>query len=43
MEAAFAGLPGVVVIAGTGSIAFGRNAQGDGSAATPYVANARTQ
>jgi len=29
MEAAFAGLPGVVVIAGTGSVAFGRNEQGE--------------
>jgi N-acetylglucosamine kinase-like BadF-type ATPase len=29
MEAAFAGLPGVVVISGTGSVAFGRNERGD--------------
>ncbi len=29
MEAAFAGLPGVVVISGTGSVAFGRNHLGD--------------
>src|SRR5947209_2457511 len=29
LEAAFAGEPGVVVIAGTGSIAFGRNQRGD--------------
>ena len=29
MEAAFAGLPGVVVISGTGSVAFGRNQQGE--------------
>jgi N-acetylglucosamine kinase-like BadF-type ATPase len=29
LEAAFAGLPGVVVIAGTGSIAFGRNQRGE--------------
>lgn len=29
MEAAFPGLPGVVVISGTGSVAFGRNAQGE--------------
>jgi len=29
IEAAFAGLPGVVVISGTGSIAFGRNQRGD--------------
>ena len=29
LEAAFPGAPGVVVIAGTGSIAFGRNSQGE--------------
>jgi len=29
LEAAFGDLPGVIVIAGTGSIAFGRNARGD--------------
>ena len=29
IEAAFAGLPGVVVISGTGSIAFGRNPRGE--------------
>jgi glucosamine kinase len=29
IEAAFAGLPGVVVISGTGSIAFGRNQRGE--------------
>jgi glucosamine kinase len=29
MEAAFAGLPGVVVISGTGSVAFGRNERGE--------------
>ncbi len=29
MEAAFAGLPGVVVISGTGSVAFGRNQHGE--------------
>lgn len=29
LEAAFAGLPGVVVISGTGSVAFGRNQQGE--------------
>ena len=29
MEAGFAGLPGVVVISGTGSVAFGRNQNGD--------------
>ncbi|MBZ5568844.1 MAG: hypothetical protein LAN64_13465 [Acidobacteriia bacterium] len=29
MEAAFAGLPGVVAISGTGSVAFGRNRQGE--------------
>jgi N-acetylglucosamine kinase-like BadF-type ATPase len=29
MEAAFAGLPGVVVISGTGSVAFGRNEAGE--------------
>jgi glucosamine kinase len=29
MEAAFAGLPGVVVISGTGSVAFGRNELGE--------------
>ena len=29
MEAAFAGLPGVVAISGTGSVAFGRNQQGE--------------
>ncbi len=29
MEAAFAGLPGVVVISGTGSVAFGRNRHGE--------------
>ena len=29
MEAAFAGLPGIVVIAGTGSVAFGRNEKGE--------------
>jgi N-acetylglucosamine kinase-like BadF-type ATPase len=33
MEAAFAGLPGVVVISGTGSVAFGRNADGDSARA----------
>lgn len=29
LEAAFGGEPGIIVIAGTGSIAFGRNARGD--------------
>jgi N-acetylglucosamine kinase-like BadF-type ATPase len=29
LEAAFAGLPGVVVISGTGSVAFGRNEEGE--------------
>jgi N-acetylglucosamine kinase-like BadF-type ATPase len=33
MEAAFAGLPGVVVISGTGSVAFGRNDAGDSARA----------
>ncbi len=36
MEAAFAGLPGIVVIAGTGSIAFGRNANGEAARAGGY-------
>src|SRR5690349_2628462 len=29
IEAAFSGLPGVVVVSGTGSIAFGRNSRGE--------------
>ncbi len=33
MEAAFAGLPGVVVISGTGSVAFGRNQHGEAARA----------
>jgi N-acetylglucosamine kinase-like BadF-type ATPase len=33
MEAAFAGLPGVVVISGTGSVAFGRNHLGEAARA----------
>ena len=33
MESAFAGLPGVVVISGTGSVAFGRNHLGDAARA----------
>jgi N-acetylglucosamine kinase-like BadF-type ATPase len=33
MEAAFAGLPGVVVISGTGSVAFGRNEFGEAARA----------
>lgn len=36
MEAAFGGLPGVVVMAGTGSIAFGRNAHGETARAGGY-------
>ena len=36
MEAAFAGLPGVVVMAGTGSIAFGRNPRGETARAGGY-------
>lgn len=36
MEAAFGGLPGVVVMAGTGSIAFGRNARGETARAGGY-------
>jgi glucosamine kinase len=36
MESAFAGGPGVVVIAGTGSIAFGRNAKGETARAGGY-------
>jgi len=36
MEAAFAGLPGVVVISGTGSIAFGRNPRGETARAGGY-------
>lgn len=36
MEAAFAGLPGVVVVAGTGSIAFGRNSRGETARAGGY-------
>ncbi len=36
LEAAFAGGPGVVVIAGTGSIAFGRNARGQTARAGGY-------
>lgn len=36
IEAAFAGLPGVIVISGTGSIAFGRNGRGETSRAGGY-------
>ena len=36
IEAAFAGLPGVVVISGTGSIAFGRNQGGETARAGGY-------
>lgn len=36
MEAAFAGLPGVVIISGTGSIAFGRNPRGETARAGGY-------
>jgi N-acetylglucosamine kinase-like BadF-type ATPase len=36
IEGAFAGLPGVVVIAGTGSIAFGRNQRGETARAGGY-------
>jgi glucosamine kinase len=36
IEAAFGGLPGVVVMAGTGSIAFGRNARGETARAGGY-------
>ncbi|MGH9522480.1 MAG: N-acetylglucosamine kinase [Terriglobales bacterium] len=36
MEAAFAGLPGVVVMAGTGSIAFARNPRGETARAGGY-------